>query len=131
MIVSVVLMLGCAVLLVGGVAELLDTVRGRRTPVPAAGAGADAHEQAIGEVGRWPLLAWFGLAAVPVLAAASIAGRTPELSDLTFAVLVLGFAGERSHYLVRRRRSGEERTLGAEILGLVVGAVALLVGATI
>jgi len=128
---SIVLMLCGAVALVGGVAELVDTVRTSRAPVSVGGTGSDVPHQAVEDVGRWPLLAWFGLAAFTVLGAASIAEARPEIFDLTFAVLLLGFAGERSFYLVRRRRSGGERALGAEILALVVGAIGLLVGVTL
>ena len=128
---SIVLLLCGVVVLVGGGAELLDTVRPRHAPVPASGGGSDAPEQPVGEVGRWPLPAWVGVAAFTVLCAASIAGRDPEISDLTLAVLLLGFAGERAFYLVRRRTSGDRRGLGAELVAFGVGAIGLLVGSTI
>ena len=82
-------------------------------------------------MGRWPLPAWFGVAAFPVLCAASIAGREPEIPDLTLAVLLLGFAGERAFHLVRRRTSGSRRALGAEMVAAGVGAIGLLIGATV
>ncbi|MFP5373169.1 MAG: hypothetical protein ACLGI3_20840 [Actinomycetes bacterium] len=128
---AVVLLLCGVVVLVGGSAELLDTVRQRRLPVPVPAAGTDAPEPTVEDVGRWPLPAWFGAAAFPVLGAASVAGREPGIPDLTVAALLLGFAGERAFYLVRRRTSGSRRAVGAELLALSVGAIGLLVGATL
>ncbi len=128
---GVVLLLCGVVVLVGGSAELLDTVRQRRLPVSVGAAGTDTPERTVGDVGRWPLPAWFGVAAFSVLCAASIAGREPRIPDLTLAVLLLGFAGERTFYLVRRRTSGRRRAGAAELLALTVGAVGLLVGSTL
>ena len=128
---GVVLLLCGVVVLVGGSAELRDTVRPRRVPVPVLAAGSDARARTIADVGRWPLAAWFGVAAFSILAAASIAGREPEISDVTLAVLLLGFAGERAFYLVRRRNSGGRSAVGAEMLALGVGAIGLLVGSTV
>lgn len=71
------------------------------------------------------------MAAFPILAAASVAGREPQIPDLTLAVLLLGCAGERAFYLARRRTSGSRRALGAEMLALGVGAIGLLIGATL
>ena len=126
---GVVLLVCGVVVLVGGSAELVDTVRQHRVSVPVPAAGAP--ERTVGDVGRWPLPAWFGVAAFSVLCAASIAGREPEIPDLTLAVLLLGFAGERMSYLVRRRTSGGRRAVGAELSALTVGAVGLLVGSTL
>jgi hypothetical protein len=136
---TVVLLLSSAVVLVGGGAELRDTLRaGRtrsRTPVPAsgpeqrapAGQEPEAEARAAADVGRWPMLAWFGLAAFSVLAAASVADRRPDIDDLTLVVFVLGFAGDRAYYLARRH-SGDDRALRGEIIACVVGAIGLLVG---
>ena len=81
-------------------------------------------------MGRWPMLAWFGLAAFTVLGAAAFAHRRPNIDDLMFVVLLLGFAGHRAFYLLRRR-PGDGPALGAEVLSLVVGALGVLVGFTI
>lgn len=128
---AVVVFLCAAVVLVGGGAELRDTLRARRTPALMPASDSEAPENALADVGRWPLLAWFGLAAFAVLAVAGIANRRPDIDDLTLVVLLLGFAGDRAFYLVRRRRSGEERALGGEVVACVVGAIGLLVGLTI
>jgi hypothetical protein len=136
---TVVLLLSGAVVLVGGAAELRDTLRAGRTRalVPASGpeqrpAGQEREVQAraAADVGRWPMLAWFGLAAFSVLAAASIADRRPDIDDLTLVVFVLGFAGDRAYYLARRRHSGDDRALRGEIIACAVGAIGLLVGFT-
>ncbi len=132
MIVPTIVALLCGVVvLVGGCAELLDTVRAGRAPVPVGAAGDRSPEQPVADADRWPLLAWLGLAAFTILGAAAIVGRTPEIVDLTFAVLLLGFAGERCFYLLRRRTSDGGRALGAEILASVLGAIGLVVGATV
>lgn len=81
-------------------------------------------------MGRWPLPAWFGVAAFTVLTAASIAGREPETSDVAMAVLLLGSARERALYLVRRRSLGSRRALGGEVPASAVGAVGLVVAFT-
>jgi hypothetical protein len=128
---TIVLLLCSAVVLVGGVAEVRDTVRSGRAPALVPPAGPEAPQTVVADVGRWPMLAWFGLAAFAVLAVASIANRTPDMDDLTFVVLMLGFAGDRAFYLVRRRHSGDDGALGGEIVALVVGAIGLLVGLTI
>jgi hypothetical protein len=57
--------------------------------------------------------------------------RRPDVENLTVVVLLLGFAGERAFYLMRRRSSGDGRALRAEILSFAVGAIGLLVGFTI
>jgi hypothetical protein len=131
MVVPTIVSLLCGVVvLVGGGAELRDTVRAGRAPALVPAAAPDAPERAVEDGGRWPLLAWFGLAAFTVLGAASIADRRPDIHDLTFVVLLLGFAGERAFYLVRRKYAGGDRALGGEIVACVVGALGLLVGLT-
>lgn len=128
---AIVLLLCSAVVLVGGAAEVRDTVRSRRAPAVVPSGGTDGTERAAADVGRWPMLAWFGLAAFAVLATAAVANREPDIDDLTLVVLLLGFAGDRAYYLVRRRPTGEGAAAGVEALALVVGAVGLLVGLTI
>jgi hypothetical protein len=126
-----VLLLCVVVVIVGGLAEIRDTVRFRRAPALVPSAGPDVPEVTTADVGRWPMLAWFGVAAFAVLSVAAIADRRPDIDDLALVVLMLGFAGDRAFYLVRRRHAGDERTLGAEVLALVVGALGLLMGLTI
>ena len=130
---TLVLLLCTAVIVVGGVAELLDTVRAGRAPaaVPGSGSGVIDEQQGVADVGRWPALAWFGLAAFTVLAPVAALDRRPDLDGLILVVLVLAFAAERAYYVVRRRHTGDERALRAEILALVFGALGLLVGLTL
>jgi hypothetical protein len=131
-ILPIVVMGLCAlVVLVGGAAELLDTVRTRRAPALVSGAEGVEERPVVADVGRWPFLAWMGLAAFTVLVPVSVFDRRPDVDELPLAVLILGFAGERAFYLLRRRRSGDGQSLGAEVLSLVVAAVGLLMGFTI
>ena len=130
LVLTVGVLLGTALLLVGAFVEGRDTVRARRGPALGP-SGSDVPETQVADVGRWPMLAWFGPAAVCVLVPAALADRRPEVNDLAVAVLTLGFAGERVYYLLRRRHSGNGPALGAEILACVVGAIGLLVGLTI
>jgi hypothetical protein len=127
LVVTVAVLFGAALVLVG---EVVQRRAARRAPalVPA---GSDVPETQVADVGRWPMLAWFGLAAFSVLVPAALANRRPEMDDLAMAVLTLGFAGERAYYLLRRRRSGDGLGLGAEVLSLVVAGVGVLVGLTI
>jgi hypothetical protein len=126
---TVVLLLSAVVILVGGVAELLDTVRARKAPALVSGAEGLEERPDVADVGRWPLLAWLGLVAFTVLLPAAAFDRRPGVDDVAFVVLSLGFAAERAFYLLRRRSYG--RVLGAEVLSLVVGAIGLLVGFTL
>jgi hypothetical protein len=128
---AIVLLLCSAVVLVGVAAEVRDTVRSRRTPAMVPSGGTDVPERTPADVGRWPMLAWLGLAAFAVLATAAVANREPDVDDLTLVVVLLGFAGDRAFYLVRRRHSGDNSALGGEVVALVVGAIGLLVGLTI
>lgn len=129
---TVVLLLCVVVVLVGGIAELRDTVRANRAAALVTGSGSGSEATAgVAEVGRWSMPAWFGLAAFAILGTASLADRRPDVDDLLLVVLVLGLAGDRAFYLLRRRTTGEEGALGGDVLSLVVGAVGLLVGATI
>ena len=57
--------------------------------------------------------------------------RRPDVDDLTVLVLMLGFAGERAFYLLRRRSSGDGQVLRGEVLSLAFGAVGLVVGLTL
>jgi hypothetical protein len=128
---TLVLLVCGAIVLVGAVAELLDTVRARRAPALVPSPGSDVPSGGIADVGRWPMLAWFGLAAGTVLVASATGGRRPDIDDLTLVVLLLGFAADRAYYLVRRRTSGYGRAVRAEILAVVTGAVGLLAGFTL
>ena len=132
MLVPTLVLLLCGVLvLVGAVAELVDTVRARRAPALTAGAEGLDERPEIADVGRWPMLAWLGLAALTVLVPVAVFDRRPDVDDLTIVALLLGFAAERAFYLVRRRHSADGRALGGEVLALVAGAVGLLVGFTL
>jgi hypothetical protein len=115
---------------VGGIAEIRDTVRGRRATALVSGGVGPEERPDVADLGRWPMLAWFGLSAFAILGTASVADRRPDVDDLMFIVLMLGFAGDRAFYLVRRRKA-EDAALGGDVLSLVVGAIGLLVGFTI
>jgi hypothetical protein len=128
---TVVLLLSAVAVLVGGIAELLDTVRARRAPALVSGAEGLEERPGVADVGRWPFLAWLGLAAFTVLVPVAAFDRRPDVDDLTFLVLMLGFAAERAFYLLRRRSSGDGRVLRAEVLSLAVAAIGLMVGFTL
>ena len=128
---TLVQVLSAVVVLVGGAAELVDTVRARRSPALVSGRGEREDRPDIADVGRWPLLAWLGLAALTVLGVVMVADRRPAGGELALAVLLLGSAGDRAFYLVRRRSSADGRALGGEALALVVGAIGLLAGFTL
>jgi hypothetical protein len=127
---TLVVLLCGAVILVSGAAVLRDRVRARRAPALVPGSAPHPGETELADEGRWPILAWFGLAAVTVLGAGAFAHRRPHIDDLMFVVLLLGYAGHRAFYLLRRR-SGVGPALGAEVLSLIVGALGVLVGFTI
>jgi hypothetical protein len=128
---SGVMVLCVLVVLAGGVAELVDTVRAKRAPALVSGAEGLENRPAVADAGPWPFLAWMGLAAFTVLVPVSVFDRRPDIDELPLAVLILGFAGERACYLIRRRRSADEPALPAEILALVVGAGGVLMGFTL
>jgi len=131
MVPALVLLLCLAVVVVGVLAELGDTVRARRAPALVPGAEGLEQRPDMADVGRWPTLSWLGLAAFTVLVPMSALDRRPDVDDVTIVVLMLGFAGERAFYLLRRRRSGDGQVLGVEVLSLAVGAIGLLVGVTL
>jgi hypothetical protein len=60
-----------------------------------------------------------------------IAHRQPSSEDITFLVLILGFAGDRAFYLLRRRRAGDGLALAGEVLSFVIGAAGVLAGLTV
>jgi hypothetical protein len=125
---TLVLVVCGAVVLVGATVELLDTVRAYRAPGRVA--AADRAGLAA-DVGRWPMLAWFGLAAGAVLVAAALARRQPAVDDVALVVLILGFAADRAYYLVRRQHSDDGRAVRTQVIALLTGVIGLLAGFTL
>jgi len=118
----------CTVLLlVGAVVQVLDV---RRVPVPTGPAAGDVEAGAAG-VGRWPTLAWFGLAALTPLGTATVAGRHPDIGELTLVAVVLGLAAERAFYLLRRSVGADQAALRGELLAVGTALAGITFGLTV
>ena len=92
---TIVLIGASAVVLIGSVVELIETLRQRREHLTSEEALArllDARPAAI--------LAWIGLASCSLLMPALWRDSGLALADAALVIAILGFAAERASYLV-------------------------------
>jgi hypothetical protein len=98
MISSIVFVVAAAVVLIGAVVGLRETIAKRHETLTAEGALTRLRET----LDATAVLSWTALAALALLTPALIRGVQPTLTNAGIVILALGMAAEQANYLATR-----------------------------